>query len=394
MTLKLVAADYGDPGGENGSQKYWDALARDFTQLNSGITIDVTVLSWNDVDAKVAEMVKAGDPPDIAQIGSYASYADQDLLYSAGDLLPIPVQADFLPTLAAAGEVHRMQYGLPFAASTRLLFYNKDLFTEAGLDPDKPPESWNELRDAARALKATGVKHPYGLPLGPEEAPAETMMWMLGDGGGYTDTGGSYIIDSADNIEAFNWLRDNLINADLTGPNPEKTDRQQVFDAFTRGEVGMLNGHPTLMQQAAREDVKYGTTELPGRGGAASSTMGVADWIMAFKKNGHRKEIGEFLAFAFSEKNHYDFVSRYDLLPVTTSGSERMRGDSEQRKLRKFLEQLPTAEFYPVGKVSWGEVSSDIKQRIGEVVAPDGDPARVLGSIQRAAETAESSSGS
>ncbi|MCF6523119.1 extracellular solute-binding protein [Streptomyces sp. JJ36] len=389
-TLRVVAADYGDPGGGNGSQAYWDDLARAFEKEHPGITVEVAVHPWTEVDRKVAALVKDGRAPDIAQIGSYAGYADEGRLYSARELLPIPVQADFLPGLAEAGEVRRTQYGLPFVSSTRLLFYNRTLFTRAGLDPDAPPESWEELREAAAALREADVRIPYGLPLGPEEAPAETMMWLLGGGGGYTDNVGNYTIDSTENIRTFTWLRDRLVGADLTGTDPARTNRQAVFDAFARGEVGMLNGHPTLMQQADRHETDYGTAVLPGRGGPARTTMGVADWAMAFRRDGNEEAVGTFLTFVFQEENHYAFADRYDLLPVTTSASARMKRDPDHEKLATFLEELPTAHFYPVGKVSWGEVSRKIKDTIGEAVRPDGDPAALLGEIQRVAYAAES----
>ncbi|MDK1472465.1 extracellular solute-binding protein [Streptomyces sp. 549] len=390
VRLKLVAADYGSPGGHDSSKKYWDALATEFQKKNPGITVDVSVLSWNDVDKQVADMVKAGEAPDIAQIGAYADYAAGGKLYSASELLSIPVQADFVPALAQAGELRRTQYGLPFVSSTRVFIYNKSLFTAAGLDPDEPPKSWAELKQAATALKTAGVKIPYGLPLGPEEAPAETMLWMFGGGGGYTNNVGGYTIDSPENIKTFTWLRDELVGAELTGPgSPGRTDRQDVFDAFARGEVGMLNGHPTLLQQADRNKVSYGTAKLPGRDGEAGSTMGVADWIMGFKQNGHRAEIGRFLDFVFSLDQHYAFTDQYDLLPVTTSAIDRMSSEKKHKKLWPFLDQLPIAEFYPVGKISWAGTSQTIKESIGKAVAGDGNPEAVLGSLQRKAEADE-----
>ena len=182
VTLRLVAADYGDSAADS-SQKYWDKLVKEYESKHPDVKIDVSVYSWNDVDRKVKEMVAAGDAPDLAQIGAYSDYADKDLLYSADDLLSISTQADFSSQLATAGEVKGVQYGMPFAASTRLLFYNKTLFEQAGLTA---PKTWKQLAADAQALKARGVKYPYALPLGPEEAQAETMQWMLSGGGGYT----------------------------------------------------------------------------------------------------------------------------------------------------------------------------------------------------------------
>ncbi|MGV9754370.1 ABC transporter substrate-binding protein [Streptomyces reticuli] len=393
VTLRLVAADYGDSAA-NSSKKYWDALVKEYEKQHSGVKIEVSVYSWNDVDRKVKEMVEAGDAPDLAQIGAYADYAAAGKLYPASDLLSIRTQADFLSQLSDAGQWKHTQYGIPFAASTRVLFYNKTLFSKAGITP---PTTWDQLAADAEALKAKGVKYPFALPLGPEEAQAETMQWLLsgGNGGsGYTDDVGTYTIDSAANVETFSWLKDELVGKDLTGPvAPGKLNRADAFAAFADGQVGMLNGHPTLIQQAEKKGVKFGMVPMPGRTGKARASMGVADWMMAFKQNGHADQIGDFLDFVYTEKNVLDFSRTYGLLPVTGSASNTMAASDEpvDKTLRPFLEQLPTSELYPVGKTSWAAVSAAVKQNIGQAVAPGGSPAGVLTRLQSTAMAADSS---
>ncbi|MEU2897944.1 extracellular solute-binding protein [Streptomyces sp. NPDC007056] len=387
VTLRLVAADYGT-GAANSSEKYWSALVDRYESDHPGVKIDVSVYSWNDVDREVKEMVDAGDPPDMAQIGAYADYAAEGRLYRAGDLLSIPVQADFLSQLSVAGEVNSVQYGMPFAASTRVLFYNKELFDEAGLTP---PATWDELAENAEALKERGVTYPYALPLGPEEAQAEAMQWMLSGDGGYTDLGDTYAIDSTENVETFSWLRDELVGKGLTGPvAPGKLDRAKAFEAFAAGDVGMLNGHPSLMETAGKKGVKYGMVPTPGVDGESSSTLGVADWMMAFKEPGHRDQVGDFLDFVYSEKNVLDFSREYNLLPVTGSASRAMAASEQDQDLAPFLDQLPASELYPVGNMSWAAVNAEIKKQIGKAVAPGGSPAGVLGGLQAAATRAES----
>ncbi|MFE6484132.1 extracellular solute-binding protein [Streptomyces sp. NPDC057757] len=386
VTLRLVAADYGDSDA-NSSQKYWDKLVDEYEAAHPAVKVEVSVYSWTDVDREVKEMVAAGKAPDMAQIGAYADYAAKGQLYTADELLSIPVQANFALQLTDAGEQQRAQYGLPFASSTRLLFYNKTLFTESGLTP---PKTWDQLAADAEVLKDAGVKFPYALPLGPEEAQAETMQWMLSGGGGYTDNVGTYAIDSEANVDTFTWLKNELVGKGLTGPTaPAKLNRADAFAAFTRGEVGMLSGHPTLMKTAAAKGVKYGMVPMPGADGQSKSTLGVADWMMAFKQNGHAEQVGDFLDFVYSDENVLAFSREYDLLPVTTSASEAMAADSDDQDLAPFLGELPTAELYPVDKTSWAGVSADIKERIGKAVGVNGSPAGVLGSLQAEAGAAD-----
>ena len=386
VTLKLVAADY-DIAGGNTTKTYWHNVVAEFEKKNPGIKVDVQIFSWDVVDAKVAEMVKAGHAPDIAQIGAYSDYAATGKLYSADQLLSIPVEANFLAPLADAGNVQRVQYGMPFVASTRLLFYNQTLFDEAHI---KPPTTWAELASDAKALKAKGVKTPFALPLGSEEAQAETMMWMLSGNGGYTNTVDGYDIDSPENIQTFEWLKANLVDTELTGPvAPGKLNRQDAFDAFAKGEVGMLNGHPSLMEAAKKKGIKFGMVPLPGQNGQAKATMGVADWIMGFKQGGHRAQIGKFLDFTFSDANVLKFADQYDLLPSTVSGSTAMAADAGHKELKPFLAALPTSELPPVGKTSWPKVSETVKKKIGTALMPGGSPRAVLQDIAKVATDAD-----
>ncbi|MFE7467367.1 extracellular solute-binding protein [Streptomyces sp. NPDC057499] len=386
VTLRLVAADYGT-GPADSSRKYWDTVVKGFESSHPGIKVDVSVRSWKSIDREVAAMVEKGQAPDIAQVASYADYAKAGKLYRADQMLPISTQANFLPSLADAGSVDRTQYGLPFVASTRLLFYNKKLFAQAGL---AAPRTWNDIRGDATALKQRGVTYPFALPLGQEEAQAETMMWLLGGDGGYTDDGGSYDIDSTENVETFEWLKTNLVDPGLVGPQaPGELDRQKAFAAFTDGRVGMLNGHPTLMREARRKGVSVGMVPMPGRDGPARSSLGVADWIMGFKQGGHRVQLGKFFDYLFSDKNVIAFADEYDMLPVTDSASAVMESDPKYKPLWKFLEALPDSQFYPYGRTSWARTSASLKENMGRAVEPDGSPEKALGQVARDAAAAE-----
>ncbi|MFD6417553.1 extracellular solute-binding protein [Streptomyces sp. NPDC060194] len=388
VNLTMIVAEYGEPKKPNTHvDLFWSQVVEEYESTHPGTTITVKPMSWSVVDKTVKELVEKGEAPDMAQIGGYSDFAAEGKLYSADELLSIPTQADFLPKLAQAGELNRVQYGMPFASSTRALFYNKKMFRDAGLSA---PTTWEELKSAAQTLKAQGVQYPYALPLGYEEAQAETMLWTLSADGGYTDSANSYAIASKENVKTLTWLRDNLVTPGLVGPVPAgKLDRQAAFTAFEQGKVGMLNGHPTLMKNAERAGVEVGKVAIPGPKGPAQSTMAVADWMMGFKQNGHRKEIGEFLDFLYQPKNILAFSKKYDILPVTNTAFQKMSDDPKHKDLKTFLEALPNAQLPPVNKTTWPSVAEAVKKSIGGTVAKDGDPESVLGRIERDATAAE-----
>jgi multiple sugar transport system substrate-binding protein len=384
VTLKLVAADYGDKAS-NSSTVYWKDVAERFEDANPRIRVDVQVVNWNDIDAQVKTMIQSGNMPDVLQTGGYADKVADDLLYKAEEVLSEKTRANLVDTFAEAGEVDGVQYGIPFVSSARALFYNKRIFAEAGVT--EPPETWADVRSAAEKIKAkTPGVTPYALPLGSEEAQGETLIWELGNGGGYTDAQGKYTLDSKANVETFQWLRTNLVEPGLTYANPAATDRKTAFADFAAGKAGMLNGHPSLIQMSKDGKVDYGVAPIPGKDAALDSTLGVADWMMAFKDRGHKEEIKKFLDFAYSKENTLKFDEMYNLMPVTEDTLEVMTSSGRHQDLEPFFELLPKASFYPLGDTTWDAVSAEIKKSGGTAVGDD--PAKVLGDLQKKAEQA------
>ncbi|EST39482.1 hypothetical protein N566_01655 [Streptomycetaceae bacterium MP113-05] len=387
VTLKMIAVEHGDRAG-NSSKRFWDKLIGEFRFEHPGIDVDVVLYKRDAIDEKVDQLVADGRVPDLAQTsGSFAGYARQDMLYRANEVVSTGTQAAIISQLGQAGSVRHTQYGLPFSASTHALFYNKDLFEQAGIL--EPPRTWEELRRTAQALKAVGVETPYGLPLGEEEAQAEALNWVLGNDGGYVDDGGSYDFDSPRNVAAFEFLRDELVAPGLTNASPATTDRRDAYAAFTDGKVAMLNGHPGLMQPALENGIRFGTAPLPGRKGTAGAGAGVADWTMAFKERGHAQEIRSFLDFVYQEKYVVEYADSHDLLPVTGEAADAMLENESDKPLWPFIESLETARFYPLGQSSWGEAAARLKTSVGNAVLEDGDPREVLARVQRDAEAAE-----
>ncbi|WP_308296837.1 extracellular solute-binding protein [Streptomyces sp. ISL-44] len=388
-TLRLVAAEYGDTPATS-SKAFWDKVTADFTAANPGIKVEVKLLPWADIDREVSRMVKAGKAPDIALMGSYSDFAAQGKLYSADELLSVTREANFLAPLAEAGTVGSTLYGLPFVASSRLLFYNEALFTKAGVSA---PKTWADLKSAAKALKDKGVKFPYAMPLGPEEAHAEAMIWELSNGGGYADSSGNYSLASDPNIETWRWVKDNLVTPGLVGPTPpSQLNRADAFAAFLRGEVGMLNGYPSLAHEARAKGIGVGTVSMPVSedlaGGEVPPAAGVADWMMAFKQNGKRAEIGTFLEFLYQDKNLSDFANRYHLLPSTVTASRNPSGGGLDKNDMQFLTALYGAQLYPVNDPTWVTVSDTIKRNIGRALEPNVDPKTVLEDIAAQANEA------
>ena len=180
-------------------------------------------------------------------------------------MLSQSTMSNLIPKFLGDGAYQGTDYGIPFTTSTRALYYNKKIFAAAGIA--SAPTTWAELQTDAAKIKAKG-SIGYGLPLGSEEAQAELLLWFLGNGGGYVDSSGKYVINSAANVETLTFLKQ-LAASGVTQPNPGGTDRKDVWSDFAAGKVGMVLGSPAVVPiiQAAGvlKDGDYATADIPGK---------------------------------------------------------------------------------------------------------------------------------
>src|SRR5450756_801369 len=377
-TLKLVVADYGT-GPANASATYWNGIVTAFEKAHPTIKVTVTSIPWTNFDQQVQTMIQNKQYPDITEGDYFSNYAKDGLLYSAADVLSDP--ANLLPAFKTQGTYSGTQYGMPFTTSSRTLFYNKKLFAQAGIAA--APQTWADVQADAAKIKKLG-KVGFGLPLGAEEAQAESLLWMLGDGGGY-QTGGKYTINSPANVSAFTFLK-GLVSAGDTEPNPGTVNRTDLWKQFAEGTVGMINGSPALIPiiQSAHvlTDSDWTSVPIAGKAGPLTTTLGVCDNVAAFKSNGHQAQIKEFLDFAYQDKYQLAFDKEYDLLPAPTSATKALASDSV---FSPFLTALPNSVQYP-SDTSWANVKTKVQQTIGTAVT--GTPGTVLSQLEQAAMSA------
>jgi multiple sugar transport system substrate-binding protein len=379
--IKVVIADY----SKDHTRPFWQALAETYTK-QTGTKVDLQVIDWNSIDQQVSTMLQNNQPPDVLNLNAFASYAKDGLLYTAEEILSPKTKDDFLDAFARGGEYRGKLYGFPILSSARAFFYNRALLAKAGLAG--PPGTWDEFVQAARKVQALGGGMiGYALPLGPEEAQAEWSIWMWNNGGTWK-SGDDWTINSDRNVETLSFLADLANKHKVTQVNPGKTNRTDgAFQLFKDGKVGMVIGFSPLAAQLDTEGkVDYGIGLMPSNTGA-SVTLGVEDYLMAFKKKGNQDAVKKFLDLYYQPENITRWITAEGFLPVTKSGLRQMSGNP---KLRPYLDALPNARLAPTTDPAWDKVKLDVQQNIGLAVQPGGNPRQVLDQIQKNATAAAS----
>jgi multiple sugar transport system substrate-binding protein len=383
VTLHLFGADYSTGAGSTSTTGFWDAVAAAFHRQHPNITVDVSTVVWTEFPDKVNTLIENRQYPDILEGNPAPPYAAEGLIYPTSQILSQSVINNLIPKFLNDTDYNGTPYGIPWTTSTRALCYNKAIFSSAGIST--PPTTWTQLKSDAAAIKAKTGEIGFGLPLGPEEAQAESLLWFLGNGGGYLDSSGNYAINSPQNIYTMNWLKSFAASGD-TEPGAGTANRTDLWTEFAEGKMGMVNCSPGIVPIIAGNNGKgmstsdLGVTAIAGRNGPLTQTLGVHDDIVAFKTGGHAAQIKEFLDFAYQDQWQLRFNNLYDLLPATRTAEQTFA--QQHPVFSSYMTNIANSVNYPA-KANWTTVENQIKQTMGQAVT--GSPSSVLGAIQQTA---------
>ncbi|HEX2390886.1 MAG TPA: extracellular solute-binding protein, partial [Casimicrobiaceae bacterium] len=139
--------------------KIIDGYAADFEKDNPGIKLrPIYSGTYQDTIAKALTAVKSGEPPVTSVLLSTDMYTliDEEAIVPFDDLIKTDEDRawvkSFYPAFMENSQTGGKTWGIPFQRSTVVLYWNKELFKEAGLDPNKPPATWSEMVDYAKKL--------------------------------------------------------------------------------------------------------------------------------------------------------------------------------------------------------------------------------------------------
>jgi multiple sugar transport system substrate-binding protein len=146
-------------GEEPDSEKYFGAKFAEYEQLHPGVTIKTLYIPGDSFEAKLLTAYSSGNGPDIAKVGGWdmPTYIDKDYLapldpnaFGKADLAGVGtlLEPGSLTPLTFDSKV----YGFPIDFNSMSLWYRKDRFSAAGLDPNKPPTTWEQVQEYDKAL--------------------------------------------------------------------------------------------------------------------------------------------------------------------------------------------------------------------------------------------------
>ena len=355
VELNVIAAQYGTQTAD-----WWAGFEKDFEAANGNIDLVVDVVSWNDIYTVVNTRISNNDAPDILNIDVFADYQADGLLLPAEDYVSDETYAKFFPSFLAESVVDDVVWAVPDLASARALYYNKDILDAAGV---AVPTTWEELKAACEAIKAYDPEvYPWGVDMTTDEGQACFAYYAWNNGGGFVDADGNWTLNSAENVEAVEFIT-GLVAAGLTNTDPATETRYDLQDKFAAGQLAMMIGPNQISKYCeANGGINYGVASLPTNGDKAGASVGVMDRIMCFVEEGRSDaELAAITAVVdafYDDEPYSEWVLMEDFLPATTAGGEAMAAANPDAAA--WIDIVGSAKFYPTAKAEWADVKQGV----------------------------------
>ena len=254
-----------------------DGIVADFEAENPDIKVNAIYSgNYDDTRVRALSALASGDPAQLAVMFSIDAYdlIEQDLVMAFDDISGVDKSwlNSFYPALMANGKIEGKTWGIPFQRSTIVAYYNKDLFRAAGLDPEAPPTTWDEIISMGKTLTKDGT---YGLMI-PSTGYPYWMFQALAIQNGkevMSNDGLTTFFDDGTVIDTLDFWKS--LSAEH-GIMPEGTvEWGTLRQAFLEGKTAMMwhsTGNLTAVKNNASFD--FGVAELPANVRKGSPTGG------------------------------------------------------------------------------------------------------------------------
>lgn len=286
---------------------------------NPGWKVTPEVVGWAQCQDKATTLAVAGTPVGMAYVGSRAlkEFAENELI------VPVPMTEDekkgYYPNIVDTVTFEGTQWGVPIAFSTKALYWNKDLFKQAGLDPEVPPKTWAEEIAFAKQIKEkTGIAG-YGLPAKTfDNTMHQFMHWVYTNNGKVID-GDNIAIDSPEVLAALQAYKD-ITPYSVEGATAY--EQNEIRAIFLDGKVGMIQSGSGAAARLKETKVNWGVAPLPlGPSAKGDGTLLITDSLVVFKDTGVEEKAIEFAKFITSPgpQGEYELQGGAGLTPLRPS---------------------------------------------------------------------------
>ena len=264
------------------------------------VKVEIDIMDYGTLQSKLPTAISTGTGPSfiLAGVELIKQYKENDMIEPIDDFWDVTGvdKSNFNQNVLDKSYFDGTQYGVPMQYNLQYLYYNKDLFKAAGLDPETPPTTMDELEKAAVACtdEANGI---YGLGLPVNYGNYVEYLWANG-GDVVSLDGKENLLNSEENVKTLTWIQ-RMINE---GVSPKALDAGEADTMFQAGRLAMYTSGPWNINGLNQLGVNYGITAIPAGSAGAFSPEGGCSWMLTKGADEATKQAAyKFMAYWLSD---------------------------------------------------------------------------------------------
>lgn len=331
-------------------QQQWPQLIAEFEKANPGIKVENRLFGISDYLPALQSAVAAGTPPDVFGPHVHAvQYGTSGITLDLASALGKSFTDQFFPSTSTAFQSGGKQYAVAWMAQTFGVFYNPQIFDQAGVSV---PETWDDLIQVADQIKSKTGLIPSALVNSPNNNGVDFLSPLITQASGdprllvdldqHTKSGASW--NTRPVVEGLQLLS-RLVKAGVFEPGVNGTDQSQAERLFYSGKAAMFYSGswvPQDLRQSAPADFLKTYRVMPtpawSRGGRhwCANQAGAALAVSA--KSAHQDAALAFLKFLYEPNRYARVMNESNSMPATT-GAARQVADPVLKTMTSWLQQ-------------------------------------------------------
>ena len=363
---------------ESATTQIFKNLLTDFQSKNPNIKVDTVGYPFNNYKDQLMVASSSGNAPDVMQANSQMVAA----LNGAGIAAPLSslISKDVVSDYSAA-EIQGCTFNgklvsIPWVTFPLALYYNKDLFKQAGLNPDNPPKTWSEMMTDATAIanlkKDASGNQLYGLAVEDAKqshAGATFYTVIYSFGGQLMDKKGNVTFNSSETKAALQWLKDGVTSKII----PSGLEIKDIRGIFAQGRVGMcIDGSMAVSvfeQQSGKGkdfDKDFGVTTIPTNKTNKSETVYTEHQLLISQQSKNKTAAAKLIEYLVSK----DALEMYHKTSGITSARKSIMNLSEMNDtdfIKVFNKQLQTASPLPATFSTYDDAMLDVTKCMEQI---------------------------
>ncbi|TDL73642.1 sugar ABC transporter substrate-binding protein [Rhodococcus qingshengii] len=360
IVLRFATWDSGE------ALKIQEAIATKFEEKHPFIEVQMEAYG-DEFDQKLTAAFGAKNPPDVMYMWNFSAYFQSlEPLENFINRDPTIDLNDFYQGLFNYSTMYRKLYGMPAGFTTRVVYYNKDLFDAAHVPYPKDGWTWDDFKSVAKQLSNPAINQ-YGFGVRPEPDTYDLQGIVWSNGASFISEDGKKIdsyMNSPETIESIEMFADMVKgkSAVLVGGK----NQQSGEEVFKEGKIAMWESGIWPLEEFKKAKVNFGTVEMPAfkgkqvRGVISSSAISIA-------KDSKNKDLAwEFVKFYSSPEA---IKMRTADLPVRISMVKELKTDQDPLigPFYKMLERSNATPAYLLTK-NWDEINRNLSSAINAIM--------------------------